>query len=321
MVYFYLISLVEHLAKFIMKNQILIIVAFLSFAVGFSQTLYTADGTLTNHRRVEMASRNLTFNPFTANSQIFFNGVNGFVGLGTTSPLSRLHLALGDFRLDDGKLTIGDQFTTTNEANIDFGLKSTKSIVVNPTTTDHYGEISIVYGGSFVQMAVAKCNGCYSSVSGVEDVVVRGNSAGSFIISNDRAGDIKFTTRLNTVSGTLSKVAMLIDNEGNIGIGTETPDAKLAVNGLIHTKEVKVDLTGWPDYVFEENYDLPTIEEVEKHIKEKGYLPEMPSAAEVEENGVELGEMNKLLLQKVEELTLYIIQMNKEIELLKANAK
>ena len=101
---------------------------------------------------------------------------------------------------------------------------------------------------------------------------------------------------------------------GNLGIGTTSPDAKLAVNGNIHAKEVKVDLVGWPDYVLKKGYNLPTLEEVEMHIKEKGHLINIPSAKEVEANGVELGEMNKLLLEKIEELTLYTIQQQRDLD-------
>ncbi|SHI32416.1 hypothetical protein [Aquimarina spongiae] len=102
-------------------------------------------------------------------------------------------------------------------------------------------------------------------------------------------------------------------NNGSVGIGTTTPDAKLAVNGNIHAKEVKVDLVGWPDYVFENTYELPTLNQVETHIKEKGHLQNIPSAQEVAENGIELGEMNKKLLEKIEELTLYTIAQEKEL--------
>jgi len=104
-----------------------------------------------------------------------------------------------------------------------------------------------------------------------------------------------------------------VKSSGNVGIGTTAPDAKLAVNGNIHAKEVKVDLTGWPDYVFQSEHRIPTLEEVEKHITEKGHLINIPSAKEVEENGLVLGEMNKLLLEKIEELFLYTIQQEKRL--------
>ena len=102
--------------------------------------------------------------------------------------------------------------------------------------------------------------------------------------------------------------------DGNVGIGITTPDEKLAVNGNIHTKEVRVDLTGWSDFVFEKEYKLPTLKEVEKHIKEKGHLKDIPSAKHVEENGILLGNMDAKLLQKIEELTLYILQQQNKIE-------
>ncbi len=101
---------------------------------------------------------------------------------------------------------------------------------------------------------------------------------------------------------------------GNVGIDTSTPDAKLSVNGTIHSKEVKVDMSGWPDFVFKETYTLPTLGEVENHIKDKGHLENIPSEKEVLKNGINLGEMNAKLLQKIEELTLYLIEQNKSIE-------
>jgi len=90
----------------------------------------------------------------------------------------------------------------------------------------------------------------------------------------------------------------------------------LSVNGKVRAEGVKV-YTDWADFVFEKEYVLPTLKEVEKHIEVHGHLKDIPSANTVEENGIELGEMNKLLLQKIEELTLYVIALNKEIENLK----
>ncbi len=103
---------------------------------------------------------------------------------------------------------------------------------------------------------------------------------------------------------------------GNVGIGLSNPTEKLSVNGKIRAKEIRVENANWPDFVFAKSYSLPTLKETEAHIKEKGHLPGIPSAAEVKDNGVDLGEMNAKLLQKIEELTLYLIEQNKEIKAL-----
>ncbi len=111
---------------------------------------------------------------------------------------------------------------------------------------------------------------------------------------------------------------MRIKSDGNVGIGTTDPgNYKLAVNGTIRAKEIKVE-TGWADFVFEEDYLLRSLNEVEQYIKEHKHLPDVPSAKEVEENGVQLGEISSKLLQKIEELTLYVIAQDKRIETLEA---
>jgi hypothetical protein len=102
-------------------------------------------------------------------------------------------------------------------------------------------------------------------------------------------------------------------NGGNVGIGTTTPKEKLSVNGKIRAHEIKVETANWPDYVFGEDYQLPDLTETELHIKANGHLPGIPSAAEVKNNGIDLGDMNAKLLKKIEELTLHVIELNKTV--------
>lgn len=112
---------------------------------------------------------------------------------------------------------------------------------------------------------------------------------------------------------------MKITSGGNVGIGTITPGSfKLAVEGTIGTRAIKVtSVNPWPDYVFQSGYKLPSIRALENYIMLNKHLPGMPSAQEVKESGgIELGEMNRKLLEKVEELTLHIIELNKRIEVL-----
>lgn len=128
----------------------------------------------------------------------------------------------------------------------------------------------------------------------------------------------------NVFSSNGASLAIKALQNGNIGIGTPNPDEKLTVKGKIHTQEVRVDMLGSlvPDYVFENDYNLKSLEEVENYIKENKHLPEIPSAQEIEKNGLMLAEMNLALLKKMEEMTLYIIKQNKKInELEKENKK
>jgi len=118
----------------------------------------------------------------------------------------------------------------------------------------------------------------------------------------------------NTQESVATSPWMVFKPDGSVGIGTTTPQAKLAVNGDIFSKKVKVTQTGWPDFVFHQDYKLPSLQEVANYIKTNQHLPEIPSAAEVEKEGLDLGEMNKKLLQKIEELTLYIIELENRVE-------
>jgi hypothetical protein len=111
---------------------------------------------------------------------------------------------------------------------------------------------------------------------------------------------------------------LFINNNGNIGIGTSNPQAKLAVNGNIVATEIKIKTDiSVPDYVFEPDYKMLSLAEIENYVKEHKHLPEIPSAKTIGREGLDLAEMNLLLLKKVEELTLHLIELKKEINILK----
>jgi hypothetical protein len=180
----------------------------------------------------------------------------------------------------------------------------------------------------------------------------RGVNARGYFISAVVSGDEKFRIGgYNKVNGVLTDRDFVVINgfSGNVGIGTTTPYAKLHVdgftvigatpndteqteinnnvaagklklfvNGTIGAKEVVVSLTKWADYVFEKNYNLKSLKEVDAYIQANKHLPEVPSEKEVVENGVAMGEMMKIHMKKIEELTLYMIELQKQNEKLAA---
>lgn len=107
--------------------------------------------------------------------------------------------------------------------------------------------------------------------------------------------------------------SLVLTAAGNVGIGTTSPANKLDVCGTIRAKEVVVQ-TGWCDYVFDKEYKLPSLNEVESYITQNKHLPDVPSATEVEGKGVQVAQMDSILIKKVEELTLYVINQNKQMQ-------
>ena len=150
--------------------------------------------------------------------------------------------------------------------------------------------------------------GPYSSGAGA--IMFLGNGGNmDFLISNNSP-----SANVNVNWGVPK---MTINRNGNVGIGNANSDAKLTVTGQVHAQEVKVSVTApGPDYVLENDYPLSSLEEIKNYIDQNKHLPEVPSAKEMEKNGVQLGEMNMLLLKKIEELTLYQIDANRKIEIL-----
>jgi hypothetical protein len=116
-------------------------------------------------------------------------------------------------------------------------------------------------------------------------------------------------------NGTVER--MRIDAAGNVGIRTAAPGYTLAVNGSIGCHQLTVTTSGWADFVFKDGYSLPPLEEIETFITKNKHLPGIPSETEVKENGVDIGKISAKLLQKIEELTLYVIDLKKDNNLLK----
>lgn len=128
------------------------------------------------------------------------------------------------------------------------------------------------------------------------------NSAINFLRGGGTTGgSISFSTNDNT-----EKMRILYN--GNVGIGITHPQNKLDVNGTMHSKAVLIDLNGWGDYVFKKDYRLRPLSEVKTYIDQNQHLPEVPSEQEMVRNGLNVSEMNTLLMKKVEELTLYLIE-------------
>ena len=122
-----------------------------------------------------------------------------------------------------------------------------------------------------------------------------------------------FYTRSNG-SGGAPSLAMRLDHSGHIGIGTTSPEERLTVAGTIKSQEVIVEENTGADFVFEEGYELPDLSELETFIKSNKHLPEIPTAEQMKEEGVKVGELQIKLLQKIEELTLYAISQEKTLK-------
>lgn len=217
----------------------------------------------------------------------------GNVGIGTTSPAAHLEVVKNVNGTNSAYFL--NQNTSAN-ARV-FILVGEQPVGMKYGTFAHHSSGYVSQWGD------------YSSAS---STWLSGNDVnGLNIIAGNQQGKIVF--------GTSTTEKMRLTNSGNLAIGTtDTKGFKLGVNGKIAATEVKVAMySNWSDFVFHQNYDLPTLKEVEQYIQEQGHLKDIPSAEEIKENGFFLGEMDSKLLQKIEELTLYTIQQYKDIENLK----
>ena len=129
-----------------------------------------------------------------------------------------------------------------------------------------------------------------------------------------------------TSGGSSGSDALFIqENTGKVGIGVGIDhtfgEGLLEVNGTIRGRKVVVELTGWPDYVFDDEYEVMPLAKLQEYIKENNHLPGIPSAGEIEKEGLDLGDVVKLQMEKIEELTLYLIELERKVEELKGELK
>ena len=175
------------------------------------------------------------------------------------------------------------------------------------TTSGQYN--SAVGYGSARYLNTGSFNNFFGRASGTGIVT---GSYNTMVGQNTSIGDV---SNYVVIADGQGHNRIIVDQNGNTGIGTSVPDAKLTVGGTMHATTVLVDQTvAQPDYVFDRDYDLTSLKDVKTYIDQNHHLPEIPSAAQVTKEGINLGEMNTKLLKKIEELTLYLIEKDKQLE-------
>ncbi len=220
----------------------------------------------------------------------------GNVGVGTSTPSGNLHISSGAAGKSELRLESDTDNNNENDNPFIVFVQDGSTVggyiglVGDPNTAPHYPKYSM------------------------PGAIYNGTKSNALFIGTNFSENLQF--------GTNGNVRMTINENGNIGIGTNAPGTfKLAVEGKIGAREVVVTTAAWADYVFDPSYSLRPLSEVESFIKVNKHLPEIPSAEEIKTNGHKLGEMDVLLLKKVEELTLYIIEQEKRIKELESKNK
>jgi len=255
---------------------------------------------------------------------------SGNIGIGTTSPAEKLHI-IGNVRADGAYpyfnlyntswtsnsyiqsgvdqigVGAGNYLSFLNPASKGFAFSEGSTNVMTIGTT---GNVGI---GTTSPLSALDVNG---------QILARPTNNNAFAINNS-GSDYGFisTGAIDTWSlghgptlNSLGTSVLTWTKAGNVGIGTTIPDTKLAVLGTIHANEVKVDLSvPGPDYVFKPDYKLTDLSELKTYVDKNHHLPEIPSSEKMAKDGLNLGEMNTKLLKKVEELTLYLIEQNKQL--------
>lgn len=252
------------------------------------------------------------------NKPIVIDPGAGNIGIGTNNPSTKLAIVGNEFT---NTISQDGGYVYTELAQDDwsgsFGLMF-NAYKTNPGVNGYlFTPGNTKYkrsGGTYSQAAAAVGGWLNGGTGAIELYSANTGTADADIIWTTTASFSKVSAYVSP-RGTSSDFYM--NNSGLIGIGTTNPTELLTVNGNIRTKKVIVTQQNWSDFVFEKDYKLRPLAEVENHIQQHKHLPDIPSEKEIKESGLDVGDVQAKLLQKIEELTLYVIQQQKEIEALK----
>ena len=282
--------------------------------------------------------------------------VPAYVGIGTTDPKKELHVD-GNVMISNSNnaLLFANSASSTDG---DFGIKLSRNGLEFFKPNNGSPMNNLLYIGTNGNIGIGSSNTTYKlNIAGsarstsfqtetltVTDDVIFNNLAGNTtqVVTVDNNGELS-TTSFSTLQDNLgnhiasqnlnlngyriintgNNGGIFINTNNNVGIGTLNPIHELSVNGTIQAKELIVTTLAadWPDFVFDPEYKLTSLHELDKYIESEKHLPGVPSANEISERGIKVGEMNAILLQKVEELTLYVIELQKQIDELKGDKK
>lgn len=251
---------------------------------------------------------------------------NGFLRIGNTSVASARarnmikigdgdYIRIGEWEADDMLSFKATRYNFTN-GNVGIGITPTHKLHVNgevyiePTVTQGWKETYLRWFGHSLIMGSPVGNYAYNAVDLRPGGSTQGEVYSRFRMYTATAENV-YDQKVEINSGGICWF-----NAGNFGIGTTTPAYTLDVNGTIRANEIIVNIPSGADFVFEEQYPLRSLNEVGAYISEHKHLPEIPSAADMEQNGVNVNELQIKLLQKIEELTLYVIQQQETIKAL-----
>jgi hypothetical protein len=279
---------------------------------------------------------------WTTNVNNVYNTNTGNVGIGTNNPVAKLAVyqstALGSVVKNNLLLSsvggsaannvqnniwlvrnaAGSDFTT---ARLHDGISIDGSFMTPQTDTrtwwerDPTGDVQSWGTAASTYLTIKQGNlglGTSTPAAKLDITVSSSNFTNNIKFGDANPGYLAAGTTGIFMSNNVGSPVFTVLHTGNVGIGQTNPQNKLDVNGTIHSKSVIIDLNGWGDYVFKKDYRLRPLSEIKEYIDQNQHLPEVPSEQEMIKKGLDVSKMNTLLMKKVEELTLYLIEKDKK---------